>query len=177
MELCTITWHEFSSTVFKNPTRKEIVEVYDGGETVRLVASEYNIGTADYRWFKFVYTNNENFYIWSAVVIPHSFGTKKIYKDENIRWTVEGAILFGQSISYEEDNRIVRIPNDKNFVDPYRVNLYLADAKEWQVAPKKGKEREEIINRVEPRVIDKVSFLRRNNLSPIKRFRDKGKGG
>ena len=111
MEFYTVTWHEFSSIVFKNPTKREIADVHDEAETVTLVVDDYKL--ADYRWFKFVYTSNENFYIWSAVVIPHSVGTKRIYKEEKIEWTVEGEILFGQSMAYEKDNRIIRVPNDE----------------------------------------------------------------
>ena len=93
----------FDSIVFKNPTNKEIMEVFSKGELLRKTEELY-----DYKYFKYIYTNNDHFYVWSSPIHHRTVREEVIYKEEKVKWTAEGRVGFiSQRIIDLEKGRII----------------------------------------------------------------------
>ena len=164
----------FDSIVFKNPTNKEIMEVFSNSETLRKIEGLY-----DYKHFKFIYTNNDHFYVWSSPIYHKTINEEVVLKEEEIRWVVESRAIFIPETEFEpglDTERITFSPINR-IVIKSRTRFFFAGNVMNDMKSATQNERNEILTKVEQKTRRRLSFLNVRTLFTIKKFRDMGKGG
>ena len=56
------------------------MEVFSKGELLRKTEELY-----DYKYFKYIYTNNDHFYVWSSPIHHRTVREEVIYKEEKVK--------------------------------------------------------------------------------------------